>query len=389
VTQATNTTESYSYDPVGNRLSSLGVSSYTNNTSNELTVTSNASYTYDNNGNTLTKINSAGTTTYAWDFENRLTSVTLPASGGTVSFKYDPFGKRIEKTTSSTTSVFAYDGDNLIEETNASGAVVSRYTQGQNIDEPLAESRSGTTSFYEADGLGSITSLSSSAGSLAQTYGYDSFGKQTSSSGSLTNPFQYTARESDPETGLYYYRARYYDPSVGRFISEDPLAFSVGENFYRYVNNRPTLAIDSSGLVTVIPLPDANIHTLPDIDPSCGTTAGGCNKVGYSVDWTGCDSCTHTPSFTITLNGAIFVASGPFPYKGRTPADRSVVSTATALAHEQRHTDDKVNAIVPIFRGAEHPFPSQAACEDAASAAALQAAPAWDRAAAESQRRRH
>ena len=158
---------------------------------------------------------------------------------------------------------------------------------------------------------------------------------------------------------------------------------------HRYVSNRPTLADDPSGLVTVIPLPAANIHTLSDIDASCGVTVGGCNQVNYSVDWTGCEICDHTPHFTITLLGAIFVASGPFPYKGRSPADRSIVSTATALAHEQRHTDDKVNAIVPIFQRVEHHFDSQAECQDAAQEAASQAAAAWITASAESQRRRH
>lgn len=94
-----STTESYSYDAVGNRLSSLGVSSYTTNSSNELTSTSNATYTYDSNGNTLTKVIGSNTTSYAWDYENRLTSVTLPGSGGTVSFRYDPFGRRrVEQT---------------------------------------------------------------------------------------------------------------------------------------------------------------------------------------------------------------------------------------------------------------------------------------------------
>lgn len=104
VTQTTNTTESYSYDPVGNRLSSVGVSSYTNNSSNELTSTSNATYTYDYNGNTLTKLVGSNTTSYSWDFENRLTTVTLPGSGGTVSFKYDPFGRRIYKSSSRNSS---------------------------------------------------------------------------------------------------------------------------------------------------------------------------------------------------------------------------------------------------------------------------------------------
>src|SRR6266513_1531924 len=177
----------------------------------------------DSNGNTLTKVVGSNTTTYAWDFENRLTSVTLPGSGGTVSFKYDPFGRRIYKSSSAGTSIYAYERDNLIEETNSSGAAVARYEPTQNIDEPLAMLRSGATSYFHADGLGSVTSLSNAAGSIANTYTYDSFGKLTGSSGSLVNSFRYTARESDIETGLYYYRARYYDSSLGRFLLKDPL----------------------------------------------------------------------------------------------------------------------------------------------------------------------
>src|SRR6267378_7704667 len=153
----------------------------------------------DSNGNTQTKVVGSNTTSYAWDFENRMTSVTLPGTGGTVSFKYDPFGRRIYKSSSSGTSIFAYDGQNLIEETNASGAAIARYSQGLNLDDPLAVLRSSVTSYYHADGLGSVTSLSNAAGALAQTYTFDSFGKQTASSGSLTNTFQYTARESDTE----------------------------------------------------------------------------------------------------------------------------------------------------------------------------------------------
>jgi RHS repeat-associated protein len=121
--------------------------------------------------------------------------------------------------------------------------------QGLNIDEPLAMLRSSTTSYYEADGLGSISSLTSSAGALANTYTYDSFGNVTNSTGTLRNPFSYTGREFDSETGLYYYRARYYDPSVGRFLSEDPVGFS-GEdvNLYRYVWDAPLNLRDPFGL---------------------------------------------------------------------------------------------------------------------------------------------
>ena len=179
----------------------------------------------------------------------QLTSVVLPNSGGTVSFKYDPFGRRIYKSSSAGTSIYAYDELNLIEEANASGGVVARYLQTENVDEPLTMFRSSATSYYELDGLSSVTSLSNTAGAVTQTYTYDSFGKTTASSGSLVNPFQYTGREFDAESRLYYYRARYYDPATGRFLSEDLIRWSSGTvDFYSYVQNDPTNLIDPFGL---------------------------------------------------------------------------------------------------------------------------------------------
>jgi RHS repeat-associated protein len=245
--QGGTTTESYSYDPVGNRLTSLGVSSYTVNSSNEVTAAGGVTYTYDYDGNTTSRTDSGGTTNYAWDYENRLATVTLPDSGGTVSFKYDPFGRRIEKISPTTTSIFAYDNDNLIETVNSSGGVVARYVQGQNLDQPLAMQRGTTTSYYEQDGLDSITSLSNTSGALAQTYTYDSFGNTTNSTGSLTNFFRYAGREFDTETGLYYMRARYFDPQTGRFLSEDPIEFRGGINFYAYVGNNAVNQTDPDG----------------------------------------------------------------------------------------------------------------------------------------------
>jgi RHS repeat-associated protein len=251
VTQSTTTTETYSYDPVGNRLSSLGVSPYSVNTSNELTSIPGTTYTYDNNGNTLTKVTSAGTTTYGWDYENRLTSVTLPGTGGTLAFKYDGLGRRIQKAftqgSTTTTTNYLYDQNNAVADVDQNGNVLARYAATQNIDEPLAELRSSTTSYYSQDGLGSVTSLTTSAGVLGNTYTYDSFGKLIASSGSIANRLQYTAREVDAETGLYFYRARYYDPTIGKFIEEDPLGFASGINFYRYVDNRPTNFTDPYG----------------------------------------------------------------------------------------------------------------------------------------------
>lgn len=136
----------------------------------------------------------------------------------------------------------------MIEEIDNSGNVQARYSHGNSIDEPLAMLRSGTATYYEKDGLGAVTSLSGSTGSLTGTYDYDSLGNLIATTGALANPFRYTSRELDSETSLYFYRARYYDQGSGRFLSEDPLAFQGGINFYEYANNRPNDVTDPFGL---------------------------------------------------------------------------------------------------------------------------------------------
>jgi RHS repeat-associated protein len=243
------TTEAYTYDAVANRLSALGVGPWVYSNSDTLTSRPGVGYTYDNNGNELTKTDASGTTMYSWDAENRLASVTLPSTGGVVTFAYDPFGRRIRKSTSAGTSYFVYDGTALVEEVNTAGTAVARYVHSLGVDEPLAMLRGGTTSYFEADGLGSITTLTTKTGTLAATYTYDAFGNVTATTGSVVNPFLYAGREYDAETGLYYDRARYYDPKIGRFISGDPTGFSgSGTNLYAYVHNSAPNSIDPSGL---------------------------------------------------------------------------------------------------------------------------------------------
>ncbi len=165
-----------------------------------------------------------------------------------VSFKYDPFGRRVFKNSPTGTTIYVYDGDNINEELDGSGNLGERYTHGPGIDEPLVGQRQPLIFYYEADGLGSVTSLTTPAGSVAATYTYDSFGFLTNSTGNATNWFRYTARQFDSSTALYYYRARYYDPTTGRFISEDPVRYAGGRNFYVYVGNEPTTLLDPMGL---------------------------------------------------------------------------------------------------------------------------------------------
>jgi RHS repeat-associated protein len=169
-------------------------------------------------------------------------------NGKVHSFSYDPFGRRILRTAQNKTRVFAYDGDNIVEELKETGSPAIRYTQGLGIDEPLATTASGVTTYYHADGLGSITSLSNASGTVVNSYEYDSFGRLTSRNETVSNTIGYTAREDDGQTGLYYYRARYYDPASGRFLTEDPIGFAEGINFFTYVRNNPVNITDPSGL---------------------------------------------------------------------------------------------------------------------------------------------
>ena len=202
----------------------------------------------DANGNTLSDPSGKS---YSWDFENRLLSAVVPGTG-TVSFKYDPFGRRIQKSGPLGTMNYLYDGVNLLEDADGSGNLLVKYTQGIGIDDPMTILRAGTASYYQADALGAVTSLSNPAGALANTYTYDSFGKLTASTGTLTNAYGFTGRELDPETGIYYYRFRYYDQNVGRFISEDPIAWRGGIDFYRYADGNPVSETDPLGLDTKV-----------------------------------------------------------------------------------------------------------------------------------------
>lgn len=171
-----------------------------------------------------------------------------------MSYGYDPLGRRIQKSGPLGIVNYLYDASNLVEELDANGAVAARYTFSQRIDQPLAQFACGGGELLRGRRL-RFNHISDKYfrydGTTIVTYGYDAFGNLSASTGSLTNPFRYTAREFDPEAGLYYYRMRYYDPSGGRFASEDPIGFSGGSNFYRYVRNSPSRFVDPSGMVIV------------------------------------------------------------------------------------------------------------------------------------------
>jgi RHS repeat-associated protein len=201
-----------------------------------------------------------------------------------VTFKYDPLGWRIQKSSASGTTNYLYDATNMIEEIDATGTLLARYAQGTGIDEPMAQIRSGTVGFYEQDGLGSVNTLSDATGLIGNSYTYGSFGNLTSSTGSFANPFQYTGRDFDSETGLRYHRARYYDSTTGRFLSEDPLGFNEGVNFYSYVANSPVGFTDPTGLALT---PDACKRILARINLNAEILEGKISKYDPVIDGQG------------------------------------------------------------------------------------------------------
>jgi RHS repeat-associated protein len=248
----------YTYDAAGNRLTANRSSSAATqlptaatasyDAANEQVQFNTAALTYDANGN----MTSDGSNTHTWDARNRLVAQSGP--GLSASFQYDALGRRISKTVNGQTTQFLYDGNDIIAEIQ-SGAITAFYLRGLNIDEPFIRITATGNEYYHTDALGSVLALTNDAGAVTTTYVYEAFGK-TTITGTSSNPFQFTGREND-NSGLYYYRARYYNSLAHRFIQEDPFIGiprnSQTSNLYSYVLNDPISYRDPSGLIAQVP----------------------------------------------------------------------------------------------------------------------------------------
>ena len=257
----------FAFDNIGNRSSystyetgSQVSSSYTANNLNQYTAVNDGtaySLSYDNDGN-ITSLSTGGNPllTGTWNAENRLISIESPDTK--LEFKYDYMGRRVEKKvysgstgswTLNTHLKFVYNEYEQIEELDGanSNAILKKRIWG--LSKLIADVHGSTAYYAVGDANKNITEYLDRSGAIQAHYEYSPFGKITKKTGIMQNDFdfRFSSEYHDTETGLVYYNYRYYSPSLGRWLSRDPIEEEGGYNLYGMVNNNPICYIDCNG----------------------------------------------------------------------------------------------------------------------------------------------
>ncbi|WP_374692545.1 PKD domain-containing protein [Accumulibacter sp.] len=242
---------------------------------------------YDANGNLASKACPGGTTTYTWDARDRLIAIAGP--GLTASFKYDALGRRVQRVVNGQTTGFLYDGVQALAELGANEAAL---LTGLAIDEAIGRFAASGDRTLLTDALGSVVAEARADQTIATAYGYSPYGETLRSGEDGGNSNQYTGRENDG-TGMYYYRARYYEPALKRFGSEDPMRlYGRGTALYSLVRNDPLDWIDPLGLFNVLigvnldmifSETGATLSGFLAVNPECGVFF--CGTVGHGDGW--------------------------------------------------------------------------------------------------------
>ena len=238
--------ETFTYDPAGNQTQS----GQTYDSANRLLSDAKYDYTYDNEGNQTSRTERATgkVTTYAWNALHQMTSAHLP-DGSVVSYRYDALGRRVEQATSSGTTRYVNLGANVVAEYDGANILQASYVttlgSGDLPGAPLEATVGTATTYPLLDGVGSVTGTTDSAGTVT-TFSYTAYGSPV---GASSGTYAYGTYGYDSATGLYYARARYYDPAIGRFLSEDPVA---APNNYPYGTDDPVLRGDPTGQMPMV-----------------------------------------------------------------------------------------------------------------------------------------
>ena len=213
-----------------------------------------ASYTWDANGNQTSETRGGLLTEYLYDARDQLTEVRR-AGSLFESYGYDYKGLRVRKSGAAGVVRYVYDDASVLLQTDAAGNTLAKYDYGPDRLLSLAHATEGRQ-YYLFDGLGSVVDLMRPDGALQARYQYDAWGNPRSTAGSSFNVFGFTGHERDEATGLYYFKARYYDPETGRFLTEDPFGGTREQppslHRYLYAYQNPTVYTDPTGRITVV-----------------------------------------------------------------------------------------------------------------------------------------
>jgi len=262
IQSGSNVTRQYTYDLAGNRLSASFnglTNTYTYGIGNRLSnVSDGTGYAHDNAGNVSRIVRNGSTLDLVWNLQGQLLAVT---NNGVLaeSYTYDPLGRRLSTTTGGSTVYHAYKGAQCIADFDATGNLIRSYIWGLGIDNLLAMTvynPSATNTFYAVkDHLGSVQALVDSTGNVVESYRYDAYGNTTILSSDLSplissaygNRYLFQGREYSSASGLYSFRARWYDSQAGRWLSNDPIGISGGLNLYAFCGNNPVMFVDPKG----------------------------------------------------------------------------------------------------------------------------------------------
>jgi RHS repeat-associated protein len=269
-----------------------------------------------------------------WNSINQLDSVLTIRSGSlqVVRFGYDGTGRRVRKTVGASTTYYIFSGPRVAGEYTGAGAFVRAYAYQPGLDHPHAVYQSGAWHYYVTDGRGNIRGLVNSAATTVEAeYKYLPYGDTVSTSGSLANNIRFAGREYDSETGLYYNRARYYDPNTGRFVSEDAGGLLTW-NRYTYSANDPVNRRDPSGRSCV-----SNDGGVRQASPPVGFASGAsddddesiwCDDGGGGVGGSGAGAGANSGWFdwTALWYDPLF-ANGGLPYVDFTPINVAGIGT--------------------------------------------------------------